>query len=89
MAPKRKSTPSRNPLHSEAASSSPFADFTPSHVRFRDEKARTDFLENFSRCSIHLERQVILSDFSDTNLPTVIYSRGWSHYAASWLRAPP
>ena len=24
-----------------------------------------------------MERQVILSDFSDTNLPTVIYSRGW------------
>ena len=24
-----------------------------------------------------MERQVILSDFSDTNLPTVIHSRGW------------
>ena len=24
-----------------------------------------------------MERQVILSDFSDTNLPTVIYSRDW------------
>ena len=26
---------------------------------------------------IHLERQVVFLDFSNTNLPTVIYSRGW------------
>ena len=44
MAPKRKSTPSRNPLRSEASSSS---DPTPSHVRFHDDKARQDFSENF------------------------------------------
>ena len=44
MAPNRKSTPSWNPLHSGASSS----DCTPSHVQFRDEKARKDFLENFS-----------------------------------------
>ena len=44
IAPKRKSTPSRNPLHSEASSSS---DPTPSHVRFHDDKARQDFSENF------------------------------------------
>ena len=48
MAPKRKFTPSQNALHSEAASSSPFADSTPFHVRFHDEKACTEFLENFS-----------------------------------------
>ena len=35
------------------------------------------FLENFSRRNIHSECQVVLSDFSDTDLPTVIYSRGW------------
>ena len=46
MAPKRKSTPSWNPLRSGAASS--FVDFALSHVRFHDEKASTDFLENFS-----------------------------------------
>ena len=36
-----------------------------------------DFLENFSRRDIHLECQVVLLDFSNTNLPTVIYSRAW------------
>ena len=50
MAPKRKSTPSGNPLCSGASSSS---DPTPSHVQFRDGKARQDFLENFSKRGIH------------------------------------
>ena len=72
MTPKQKSTPSQNPLHSGASSSTSLVDSTPSHVRFRDDKAHKDFLENFSRCGIHSERQVILSDFSDTDLPTVI-----------------
>ena len=63
MEPKKsKSTPSRNPLHSKASSSS-FIDPTPSHVQFLDNKARKDISENFSRCGIHSERQVILSDF--------------------------
>ena len=74
MAPKKsKSTPSQNPLHSRVASS---FDSTPSLVRFCDDKAHKDFLENFSRRGIHSKRQVVLSDFSDTDLPTVIYSRG-------------
>ena len=77
MAPKRKSIPSWNPLHFRASfSSSPF-DPTPSHTRFCDEMAKLDFLENFSRNGIHLERQVIWLEFSDTDLPTVIHSRGW------------
>ena len=50
MAPKRKSTPSGNPLCSRASSSS---DPTPSHVKFRDGKARQDFLENFTKRGIH------------------------------------
>ena len=74
MAPKRKSTLSQIPLHSGASTSS---DSTPSHVQFCDDKARKDFSENFSWRGIHLERQVILSNFSDIDLPTVIYSRGW------------
>ena len=74
MAPKRKSTPSQNPLRSGASSSS---DPTPSHIRLCDEDAWKDFSENFSRRGVHLERRVILSDFSDTDLPTVIHSRGW------------
>ena len=75
MAHKRKSTPSRNPLCSRASSSSP-SDPTPSHVKFHDEKAQSKFSENFSRRRIHSECQVILSYFSNTDLPTVIYSRG-------------
>ena len=46
MAPKRKSTPSQNSLHSGASSSS---DPTLSHIRFCDEDARKDFSENFSQ----------------------------------------
>ena len=36
-----------------------------------------DFSENFSWRDIYSERQVVLSDFSNTDLPTIIYSRGW------------
>ena len=36
MAPKRKSTPAQNPLHSGA---SLFSDPSPSHIRFRDDDA--------------------------------------------------
>ena len=74
MAPKRKSTPSQNPLHSGTSSSS---DSTPFHLRFLDDDAHKAFLENFSRRGIHSERQVILADFADTDLPDVIHSRGW------------
>ena len=71
MAPKRKSAPSKNPLRSKTSSSSyP----NPSHIRFRDEDARKDFSKNFSRRGVHSERQVILADFTDTNLPTIIHS---------------
>ena len=73
MAPKCKSTSSRNLLRSGASTSS---DPTHFSVWFDNEKAKSDFFENFSRRGIHLERQVILSDFSDTDLPTVIHSRG-------------
>jgi len=84
MAPKRKSTLSQNPLRSRASSS----DSTPSHVRSCDEKAKSDFLENFSQHGIHSERQVILSDFSDTDLPTVIYSRAWESLSGILITCP-
>ena len=74
MAPKRKSTPARNPLRSGASSSS---DSTLSHIRFCDDDAFKAFSGNFSRRGIHSECQVILSDFADTDLPFVIHSRGW------------
>ena len=74
MAPKRKSIPTRNPLRSGASSST---DPSLSIVRFRDDDAFKAFSENFFRRGIHSECQVILSDFADTNLPSVIHSKGW------------
>ena len=74
MAPKRKSTPARNPLHFSTSSST---DHSPSTVRFCDDDAFKAFSENFSRRGIHSKRQVILSDFVDTDLPSIIHSRGW------------
>ena len=74
MAPKHKSTSSRNPIYSGASSSS---NPTPSFIQFHDEDAQKDFSENFSRRGVHLELPVILSNFSDTDLPTVIHSWGW------------
>ena len=74
MAPRRKSASSQNPLRSRTSSSS---DPTPSHVQFRDEDARKDFSENFSRRGVHSEHRVILANFADTDLPTVIHSWGW------------
>ena len=77
MASKRKSTPSWNPFRSRASSSSSLSNPTPSHAKFCDDKACKDFSKNFSCQGIHSECQVILLDFSDTNLPTVIYNQGW------------
>ena len=74
MAPKRKSTPARNPLHSGASSS---FDSAPLSLRFRDNNAHKAFSENFSRQGVHSECQVILADFADTDLPTVIHSQEW------------
>ena len=74
IAPKCKSTPARNPLRFSVSSSS---DPSPSNVWFCDDDAFKEFSENFSRRGIHLERQVVLSDFADIDLPSVIHSRGW------------
>ena len=74
MAPKRKSTPAWNPLHSGASS---LSDPTLSHIRFRHDDAFKAFSENFSRRDIHSKRQVLLTDFTDTDLPSIIHSRGW------------
>ena len=74
MAPKRKSTPARNPLRSGDSSSS---DPSPSSVRLHDDDAFKAFSKNFSRQGIHSECQVVFSDFADTDLPSVIHSKGW------------
>ena len=73
MAPKRKSTPSYNPLRSGASSSS---NPTPYSIQFHDDEAQKDFSENFCKRGIHSKRHVILSDFSNTDLPIVIHSKG-------------
>ena len=74
MTPKRKSTSARNPLRSGVSSSS---DPTLSHIWFHDDDAFKAFSENFSRRGIHSECRVILSDSADTDLPSIIHSRGW------------
>ena len=73
MASKRKSTPARNPLPSSASSSS---DPSPFNVRFRDDDAFKAFSKNLSRQGIHSECQVVLLDFANTDLPSIIHSRG-------------
>ena len=88
MEHKRKSTPSQNLLRSGASSSYSPTNSTPSHIRLSDDKARKDFLENFSRWGIHSKRQGVLSNFSDTNLPTVIYSRGWESLCGISVTCP-
>ena len=92
MAPKRKSTLTRNPFCSGLSSSSN-PPVPPLYIRFRDEKAHQDFSENFPKCGVHPEHHVILSDFSDTPLSDVINTRGWKSLceilgmATGWVRA--
>ena len=74
MTTKRKSTPARNPLRSEASLSS---DSAPLSLRFHDDDAHKAFSKNFSRRGVHSECQVILVDFTDIDLPTVIHSQEW------------
>jgi len=88
MAPKGKYTLSRNPLCFGASFSSSPSNSTPSHVQFHDDKACKDISENFSRRGIHSERQVILLDFFDTDLPTAIYSRGWESLCGILVTCP-
>ena len=85
MALKCKSTPTRNPLCSGASSSS---DSAPTSLWFRDDDACQAFSENFSRCDIHSEHQVILADFVDTDLPDVIHSRGWESLCDDSITCP-
>ena len=55
----------------------PSSDSAPLSLWFHDDDAHKAFSENFSRRGVHSKRQVILVDFADTNLPTVIHSREW------------
>ena len=79
------STLAQNPLGSSASSST---DLSPSTVQFRDDEAFKAFLENFSRRGIHSKCQVVLSDFANTDLPSVIHSRGWESLCDVWVTCP-
>ena len=85
MAPKHKSTPARNTLHSSAFSSS---DHVPLSLLFHNDNAYKAFTENFSRRGIHSERRVILGHFADTDLPTVIHSREWESLCDKLITCP-
>ena len=74
MAPKCKFTRAQNPFGSGSSTSDP--PIPSLHVRFRDGKAQQDFLENFQKRGIHPKRHVVLSDFSNTFLLGVIWTRG-------------
>ena len=74
MAPKRKSTPVWNPLHSGASSSSDHAHLS---LRFCNDDAYKALTENFSWWGIHSECRVILGHFADIDIPIVIHSREW------------
>ena len=79
-----KATPSQNHLQGFGSSSSD--PIPPHHVWFRDEKARKDFLENFQKRGVHSKCHVVLSNFSDTPLPTVIRTWGWESLCERLLR---
>ena len=86
MAPNRKSTSARNPLHSGASTS---FDHAPLSLHFRNNDAHKAFMENFSRRGIHPERWVILGHFVDTDLPTVIHSWEWESLCDEPVTCPP
>ena len=60
----------------------------PLHVQFHDKKAWKDLLGNFQKRGLHLKRHVIMSKFSNTPLPTVIWTRGWEFLLEIPLRCP-
>ena len=84
MAPKR-SVPSKNLIRRHGSSFSS-ASSIPDSVS--DEKDKDDFFENFSYRVIHLERQVILSDFPNTPSPGAFSSQGWASLCEISKRCP-
>ena len=84
MAPKWKSTSSQNPLHCGASTS----DSTPSHIRFRDEKARTDFSENFSRKAFIQNAKSSYRTFPILTFPLSSRVRGWESLCGISITCP-
>ena len=83
----KKSIPSKKPISRYGSSSSSFPSILDS-VRFHDEKAKQDFYDNLFDRAIHLEHQVILSNFPDTPLPSVFSSWGWASLCEIPKRCP-
>ena len=80
MAPKRKSTPARNPLRTGASSSS---DPLPSNVWFCHDDAFKEFSENFFRRGIHSEHQVIFRTLPTPTFPLSFTVGDGSHCVTS------
>ena len=62
--------------------------WNPLHVPGHPFRLFTDFVENFQDRDVHSERQVILSDFSDTTLLNVIRTQGWESLCEKPVRCP-
>ena len=86
MAPKRKSTPSQNPLRSGASSSS---DPTPFHVWFRDDKAQKDFLQNFWDEAFIQNTTSFCQTFPTLTYPLSFTVGIGSHFVTSRSLLPP
>ena len=82
----KKSAPSKNLISRRGSSSS--SSSLPLRDRFRGLKSQKNFAENFCDQAIHSKRQVILSDFLDTTLPSVFSSRGWESLCEKPSRCP-
>ena len=86
MAPKKsKSTPSQNPLCSGVSTS----DSTPSHVRFRDEKASQDFSEKFFDEAFIQNVKLSYQIFLILTFPLSSTVGVGSPFVTSWSLIPP
>ena len=88
MAPKRKSTPSQNPLRFRASSSS-LSDSTPSHVWFRDDKFVRTFWRTFHDEAFIQNAKLFYQTFSILTFPLSFTVGVRSHYVASQSLVAP
>ena len=84
MAPKRKSTPSQNPLRSGASSSSSPSDPIPSHIWFSDDKLVKTFWRTSHDEAFIQNAKSLYRIFSILTFPLSSIVRVKSHYVASY-----
>ena len=82
MAPK-KSAPLKNPISRCGSLSSSSLPSITARDRCRNSNTQKDFNQNFCGRAIHSKCQTILSDFSDTPLPSAFSSQGWYLFVES------